>query len=389
MAGDYIVYRKGQDIFLYRISSGQTSLLMNSDVYVNNRVITDGRYVLWNTHPHNLWCYDIATGTKKLVSENADYGQLNRERIIFSTSVGGKVEIYNIPTGEVTSLFQFSKPLDNNDPPVMDGNYVIYADYNHDGIYNCKEAYVYDLISKKSFALTNYALLLRNPYIKGNKAFYSANNQLFMQDITLRNNLPAEASPSNPSGDYDDMQYHWARLATTKLAIMSIVSGYPDRTFKPENSISRAELAVILARALQLKSGNINEAGFRDAAQIPAWAQGSVAALVKEGLLRGYPVGDGTYLFRPNQLATRAELAVLLTALLETHIGPTDAEEHLFTDSNEIPDWSMDAVNKLCQHQIISGYPDNTFRPNINVSRAEAASMVNRLLESFISKDNI
>jgi len=389
MAGDYIVYRRDSNLFLYRISSGQTTLLMNSEVYGNNQVITDGRYVLWNTHPHNLWCYDISTSTKKLISDNADYGWINRDRIIFTTSTGGRVEIYNISTSEFTNLFQFSKPLENNGTPTLDGNLVIYADYRHDPIYNYgRQVYIYDLINKKSFALTNDALLC-GLNIKGNKAFYSANSQLLMQELSLRNNLPAEAHPPNPVGDYDDMQYHWARIDTTRLSVMGVVSGYPDGTFKPENNISRAELAVILARALQLKSGNINEAGFRDVAQIPAWAQGSVAALVKEGLLRGYPVGDGTYLFRPNQLATRAELAVLLAALLERHIGPTDVAEHEFVDANDIPDWSMVAVNKLCQRQIINGYPDSSFRPNNNVSRAEAATMVNGLLESFISTDNI
>jgi len=389
MAGDYIVYRKDSAIYLYRISNGQTTLLMNTDVYVNNGVITDGRYVLWNTHPHNLWCYDMATSTKKLISDTAEYGLLNHDRVIFTTSSGGSAKLYNISTGEVTSLFAFSRPLDINGTPILDGNNVIYADYPRDSIYKYRQAYIYDLISKKSFALTTDALLLCGTNIKGNRAFYSANNQLFMQDLILRKNLPAQAPPAKPIGDYDDMQYHWARLDTTKLALMRIVSGYPDGTFKPGNSISRAELAVILARTLQLKAGNINEAGFRDTAQIPVWAQGSVAALVKEGLLRGYPVGDGTYLYKPNQLATRAELTVLLTALLERHIGPIGTAEHLFLDTKDIPDWSRDAVNKLYQHQIISGYPNNTFRPNNNVSRAEAASMTNRLLESFISTDNI
>ncbi|MBP7332220.1 MAG: S-layer homology domain-containing protein [Firmicutes bacterium] len=87
------------------------------------------------------------------------------------------------------------------------------------------------------------------------------------------------------------------------------VTGYEDNTFRPNNAITRAEAAAIVARLLKLPAGDLGALDkFSDAAAISDWAAGSVAAMVKANLLSGYP--DGT--FGPAKLITRAESIVTL-----------------------------------------------------------------------------
>jgi len=87
------------------------------------------------------------------------------------------------------------------------------------------------------------------------------------------------------------------------------VKGYEDNTFRPNNAITRAEAAAIVARLLELPAGDLGALDkFSDAASIADWAKGSVAAMVEANLLSGYP--DGT--FGPAKLITRAESVVTL-----------------------------------------------------------------------------
>ncbi|MNG21724.1 Endo-1,4-beta-xylanase A precursor [compost metagenome] len=92
-----------------------------------------------------------------------------------------------------------------------------------------------------------------------------------------------------------------------------IINGYADGTFRPDATITRAEMAVMIARALQLSGDAAANAGFNDDAAIPQWSRDAVDALKQEGLING----RSGNLFVPNGTATRAEAAVLLLRLLE------------------------------------------------------------------------
>ncbi len=120
---------------------------------------------------------------------------------------------------------------------------------------------------------------------------------------------------------------------------------------------------------------------FKDAGDIPAWAQGVVAAAVKDGLLRGYPEGDGSTTFRANRPISRAELASLAARILEKELGPVAPGALQFADAERIPAWAKESVAVAASRGIIAGYPDRTFRAENNVTRAEAAAMILRLLD--------
>ncbi|PZD96157.1 hypothetical protein DNH61_09625 [Paenibacillus sambharensis] len=105
----------------------------------------------------------------------------------------------------------------------------------------------------------------------------------------------------------------WAAEAVNAAAAKGIISGYPDGTFQPNKELTRQELAVIIAKLLQLNVEKSSVPGFRDADHIDAWAQDYVAAVVEAGLMNG--VGGSR--FAPVQPATRAEVIAMLVKGME------------------------------------------------------------------------
>ncbi|MFC4598449.1 cadherin-like beta sandwich domain-containing protein [Cohnella hongkongensis] len=156
--------------------------------------------------------------------------------------------------------------------------------------------------------------------------------------------------------------------------LMPYLTGYPDGTFRPSQSIKRSEFAAILHR-LGLGAGTaVGEAsGYKDVAAAH-WAAEAIASMQRSGLMRG----DNNEMFRPESAVTRAEMASIVARLLPPDgIGqvepdvPGDAEGH----------WAAGAIGKTLQSGVLKGYPDGTFRPDRSLTRAEAVRVLNQLLE--------
>jgi len=96
-----------------------------------------------------------------------------------------------------------------------------------------------------------------------------------------------------------------------------IVQGYSDGTFGPERKMTRAEMAVIIIRALALPPAADSSTRFADDSDIPAWAKPLVASAVELGIVQGRDDNR----FAPNDTATRAEAVVLILRLLERSNG--------------------------------------------------------------------
>lgn len=142
------------------------------------------------------------------------------------------------------------------------------------------------------------------------------------------------------------------------------IAGYPDHTFRPAKSMTRAEAAAILARLCKLTGGDSTKPDFKDA---DGWYNAAINDVVKAGYMKGYPDGS----FKPDQPITRAEFAVILSHVLKDETAPNP-----FKDT--AGHWAKDAIDKAYAQGIIKGYGDNTFRPDALVSRAEAVAMANR-----------
>ena len=148
------------------------------------------------------------------------------------------------------------------------------------------------------------------------------------------------------------------------------VQGYPDGTVKPAGNITRAETAAILFRLMDDTSRNnyySTKSGFRDVAA-GTWYNTYVATLNNAGVITDSANGY----FRPNDAITRAELAAMLAAFTDT----TRAANY-FNDVTANY-WAANAIAICAKLGWITGYPDGSFRPDRNVTRAELRAMINR-----------
>ena len=163
---------------------------------------------------------------------------------------------------------------------------------------------------------------------------------------------------------------------------VAYIIGYEDGTVKPNNNITRAEVATIFFRLLSEDSRTefwSQTNGYSDIA--PAnWFNNAVSTLANAGIISGYP--DGT--FRPNAPITRAEFAAIAARFSDVVYGGSSS----FSDVSET-NWAYNFIS-LAEHLgWISGYPDGTFKPNQNISRAEAMTLINRVLERAVEADNM
>ncbi|MGR6836660.1 S-layer homology domain-containing protein [Syntrophomonas erecta] len=174
-----------------------------------------------------------------------------------------------------------------------------------------------------------------------------------------------EKDKVTPVTSLKDTTGHWAEANISKLVALGAVSGYPDGSFKPDNTISRAEFATILVKAfnLQPKEGKV----FSDTAN--HWAKDYITTAAGYGIVGGYDADN----FGPNDNITREQMAVMIdkaAKLANTAPGKS------FADGAQISDWAKEAVGRASGKGIISGYPDNTFKPKATATRAEAVTVV-------------
>lgn len=177
---------------------------------------------------------------------------------------------------------------------------------------------------------------------------------------------------------FGDMASHWAKPTVETLASKLIIQGRSKDSFEPNGSITRAEWAALLVRALGLSDAK-DKAPFSDVNG--QWFAAAVNTAYKAKLIEGYD--DGT--FRPNQTVTREELAAMVMRAV-SYVGakPNDKQGQgvSFTDGADISTWATEAVKQAVQAGIIEGDSQGQFRPAQSASRAEAATMLYRLLKA-------
>ncbi|WP_261303963.1 S-layer homology domain-containing protein [Paenibacillus andongensis] len=181
--------------------------------------------------------------------------------------------------------------------------------------------------------------------------------------------------PAKPMITLSDIAGHWAEANIKQGISLGIVSGYPDSTFKPNHTVTRAEFAVMLMSTLK-PQGNGAALTFADKANIGAWAQKSVAQAVQAGIIAGYE--DGT--FRPNAEITRAEMAVMLAKAMTPSVDTNAAAG--FADDKDIPTWAKSAVTSLKKLGLVEGKEGNKFDPSGQTTRAEAVTILLKTLTS-------
>ena len=182
---------------------------------------------------------------------------------------------------------------------------------------------------------------------------------------------------------FSDIEGHWAAAPINELARRDALNGYEDGTFRPGELITRSEIACILDNLITWSTDSAlaaNQSGFKDASQIPAWALNAVTLVRAQGLIQGYP--DGT--FKPQNLITRGELAVLTVRMLEKAgwdgRTKTGAQNPVSINLAQIPSWCRSAVKQNVELGIMNGREEGRFEPEQSATRAEVATVFYRLL---------
>lgn len=178
------------------------------------------------------------------------------------------------------------------------------------------------------------------------------------------------ADMTNTSSAFTDVQRgHWEEKGIMNLVQKGIISGYPDGTFRPNQITKRGEFVSLLNKIFGLK--NSSEIKFTDVPK-ELWCYDAISVAVGEGYIAGYP--DGT--FKPNAPITREESAVLLAKILEQR--GEKIEGGVVLPKDEISPWAKDAVAFVMSKKLMSGYPDGTFKPTQQITRAESAVLMNQ-----------
>lgn len=205
--------------------------------------------------------------------------------------------------------------------------------------------------------------------------------------------LPAAmAAPSAHS--FPDTQGHWAQEQIEAAVQSGWVNGYPDRTFRPDAAITRAEFTKMLLSATEMdadselvqwmkESNKTNQGPLTDMANHWLTKQGLTDIALASGLLI---VDDyNEHKFQPEKAIARYEIALMADRALGL-VYPATHEKTLdlsFTDKSNIQDWMLGYVKQAVDAGILKGYPDGSFGPRKTATRAEAVVMISRVLNEM------
>lgn len=171
------------------------------------------------------------------------------------------------------------------------------------------------------------------------------------------------------TGGYSDTHGHFSMEAVKYLSDMNIINGYGDGTFRPNNSVTRAEFAKMIATAFLVEANGSSE--FSDVNKSD-WYYDCITALAANGILLG---DDGK--FRPNEFITRQDATLVVSRVL-SYLGQNfDKSEAVFTDEENIASYAKDAVSAMKNAGIVVG-SNGMFYPTSDITRGEAAVIVCR-----------
>ncbi|MEG6615151.1 S8 family serine peptidase [Peptococcaceae bacterium 1198_IL3148] len=178
---------------------------------------------------------------------------------------------------------------------------------------------------------------------------------------------------------YPDTKGHWAEQVITSMSNQKVIGGFGDGTFRPDQTVTRAQFASMLVRALKLVDEPGEAKTFRDVAN-GAWYQGAVGAAVKAGLVVGYT----EHTFGPNDPITREQMTVMIARVVSGGHIPYSSEDRaldIYRDLDQISLWAQPSIAYMVDKGVISGRAANVFAPQGTATRAEAVAVIQRMLD--------
>lgn len=185
-----------------------------------------------------------------------------------------------------------------------------------------------------------------------------------------------EGSAGNGTTNFSDIAGHWAADSIRAAATLGIAKGYADGTFHPAAKVTRAEFAVMLMRALPSGDQTVSDTTlpFADQASIGNWAKADIATAYKLGWIKGD--ANGTFRPNASitraEMAVMISNALASSATKQQTAGTTAT----FGDQQQIPAWAQAAAASLKQQGLLNGRADGHFDPSASTTRAEAAQVL-------------
>lgn len=180
---------------------------------------------------------------------------------------------------------------------------------------------------------------------------------------------------------FSDTEGHWAANSIERWAAAGVLNGYEDGTYKPDNAITRAEMATILAEALGLDEAAKNE--FKDV-EGTEWFADDVLSCVKAGIIVGYEA-DGVKTFVPNNNIIRQDAFAMIDRAFGLEDG-TAADLAAFTDAKDVSDYAVGSVTALVNYGAVEGYKGE-LNPKDNITRAEVAKVLDYLVAIYVDAE--
>ncbi|WP_407873341.1 fibronectin type III domain-containing protein [Paenibacillus melissococcoides] len=190
--------------------------------------------------------------------------------------------------------------------------------------------------------------------------------------------IPGETAERPEDGDKDlasrdivDINGLWNREQILTLLQKGILH-LNDGKFEPKRAVTRAEFMAMIVRAVGLEEKDADLLRFRDVRK-DAWYYQPLRIAYSNGVIHGY----SAFVFRPDERITREEAAKMLGNVVEHKGGELRLR---FRDKARIANWAKREIEILTAHNIVHGYPDDTFRPKQLLNRAESASFVYKII---------
>ena len=190
---------------------------------------------------------------------------------------------------------------------------------------------------------------------------------MFMQNERLIN-------IQDMSYSYRDIANHWARDGIYKLSYMEILKGFTDGTMKPDKTLTRDEFIVMLVRAINLPVSDTYSQYYTDI-NASHWSFQYIQAAKAVGIIDIFDESN----LNPTKIITREEMAIIAAKVVKDI--PMTSSSKSFKDLTTGYKY-LDSINIVTGLGIIKGLPDGTFKPYAGASRAEAAVIVLRILET-------
>ncbi len=179
---------------------------------------------------------------------------------------------------------------------------------------------------------------------------------------------------TTPTAAFNDTANSWAKKNIEQMVEFGVLSGYQDGSFKPNKTVTRAEFVTMVVKTLEKLNQVNHNSGivFGDTAN--SWAKDYISTAVSHGFVKGY--SDSA--FGPDDKITREQMAAIIVRAFNL---PPAALQTGFADEAKISSWAKDVVAAAVESKVMTGTTGNRFAPEDKATRAEAATVLLRLLQ--------